>query len=199
MRGIIYKYTSPSGKNYIGQTTNEKNRKCCFLTKTLYGGGKINNARNKYGACNFTYEVLKEIEENDIDKLHDLLDKYEVEYIKFYNSFKNGYNSTEGGKDNSYVRSKEIKTKISKSRIGDKNPMYGKTHTKETKIKMSENNGAKWACIKPVLQYSESGELINEFNSLEEAANHVSRVPSAIGNCLKGRSKTCAGYIWKYK
>ena len=26
-RGIIYKYTSPSNKVYIGQTINEKNRK----------------------------------------------------------------------------------------------------------------------------------------------------------------------------
>jgi hypothetical protein len=27
MKGIIYKYTSPSGKCYIGQTINEKERK----------------------------------------------------------------------------------------------------------------------------------------------------------------------------
>nr|DAS86287.1 MAG TPA: GIY-YIG nuclease superfamily protein [Bacteriophage sp.]DAV54013.1 MAG TPA: GIY-YIG nuclease superfamily protein [Caudoviricetes sp.] len=27
IRGIIYKYTSPSGKVYIGQTLNEKKRR----------------------------------------------------------------------------------------------------------------------------------------------------------------------------
>ena len=33
MKGIIYKYTSPSGKVYIGQTTNEKKRKRVFLNE----------------------------------------------------------------------------------------------------------------------------------------------------------------------
>ena len=30
IRGIIYKYTSPSGKVYIGQTINEKDRRNTF-------------------------------------------------------------------------------------------------------------------------------------------------------------------------
>lgn len=42
IRGIIYKYTSPSGKVYIGQTINEKDRRKHFLIQKLsYGGIKI--------------------------------------------------------------------------------------------------------------------------------------------------------------
>lgn len=41
IRGIIYKYTSPSGKVYIGQTINEKDRRKHFLIQKLsYGGIK---------------------------------------------------------------------------------------------------------------------------------------------------------------
>lgn len=51
IKGIIYMYESPSGKKYIGQTINEISRKCRFrdLTKCYAGGGKLENARKKYG------------------------------------------------------------------------------------------------------------------------------------------------------
>lgn len=49
IRGIIYKYTSPSGKVYIGQTINEKDRRKHFLIQKLsYGGIKIDTARAMY-------------------------------------------------------------------------------------------------------------------------------------------------------
>ena len=62
MTGIIYKYTSPSGKIYIGQTTDEKRRiKTFFNLNKSYGGKNIDNARHKYGPNKFIYEVLKTI------------------------------------------------------------------------------------------------------------------------------------------
>ena len=36
MTGIIYKYTSPSGKSYIGQTTNEEDRKNHCIVLPLF-------------------------------------------------------------------------------------------------------------------------------------------------------------------
>ena len=55
--GIIYKYTSPSNKVYIGQTRDEFNRRQKFLSKTnyTYAGTKINKARAKYGPENFLF------------------------------------------------------------------------------------------------------------------------------------------------
>ena len=45
-RGVIYKYTSPSGKIYIGQTTDEQSRRSVFLNENKpYAGPKINEAR----------------------------------------------------------------------------------------------------------------------------------------------------------
>lgn len=60
MIGIIYKYTSPSGKVYIGQTIDEKKRRKEFRNLNIkYAGRKINHARKKYGPENFEYEVLE--------------------------------------------------------------------------------------------------------------------------------------------
>ena len=42
VRGIIYRYLSPSGKSYIGQTTNEKLRRRSWMSdKYHYAGAKI--------------------------------------------------------------------------------------------------------------------------------------------------------------
>lgn len=39
MEGVVYKYTSPSGKVYIGQTSNEKRRRSEFFRiNQSYGG-----------------------------------------------------------------------------------------------------------------------------------------------------------------
>lgn len=57
--GIIYKYTSPSGKVYIGKTINEKRRRYSFYNlNRRYAGPKIERARKKYGPKNFKYEVI---------------------------------------------------------------------------------------------------------------------------------------------
>ena len=68
IKGIIYKYTSPSDKVYIGQTVDERTRRKKFLnTNISYAGLKIDNARKKYGPLNFKYEVLETISENNLD------------------------------------------------------------------------------------------------------------------------------------
>lgn len=50
---------------------------------------------------------------------------------------------------------------------------------------------------KPVLQYTFSGEVVREYNSLSEAVR-VTKF-SNIYSCVKGTTKSAGGYIWKYK
>ena len=60
MKGIIYKYTSPSNKVYIGQTLNEERRRKEFLNlKKQYGGLKINNARKKCSKTAFIIIIFR--------------------------------------------------------------------------------------------------------------------------------------------
>ena len=82
IRGIIYKYTSPSGKHYIGQTTNENQRRKAFNNLNLqYAGLKIDNARRKYSPSNFTYEILEERYYDNFNNCKEDLDRLESYYI----------------------------------------------------------------------------------------------------------------------
>lgn len=52
---------------------------------------------------------------------------------------------------------------------------------------------------KPILMCDKDGNIINEYNSITDAAQSNGISVSAVGNNLSGRSKTCKGHIFKYK
>ena len=100
MRGVIYKYTSPSGKVYIGQTLNEYMRRAMWKNiNHPYAGPYINRARAKYGYSNFKYDVLISLESDDESFLREEINRLEKYYIELYNSTNpsKGYNITIGG------------------------------------------------------------------------------------------------------
>ena len=168
MEGIIYKYTSPSNKVYIGQTINEKARRNCFLNiNHCYAGGKIDLARAKYLPECFSYTVLERIYDNDKYKLLQRLNELEIKYIEQFDSFRSGYNSTPGGQT-LYIYSDEDKNKISKSKI------------------------------KKVVQYDLEGYFISIWDSAKEAgeALHIDR--TGIAKCCRKVATHAGCYIWRY-
>jgi predicted GIY-YIG superfamily endonuclease len=124
---LIYKYTSPSGKSYIGQTKNikerEKQHKKSKSCRAFY------YSIQKYGFKNFVREILEE------HLTIDDANRRESYWIDFYNTIvPNGYNLRTGGLNN--ICSEETKIKMSKNRPdtnGENNPFFGKHHTDETK------------------------------------------------------------------
>lgn len=97
MRGFIYKITNNvNGKVYIGQTIQTVKERfyqhCATKCSDSVLNMAIHRAIKKYGKSNFTIEVIEEVEQN-------ILNDREKYWIKYYNSYKNGYNSTEGGQD----------------------------------------------------------------------------------------------------
>lgn len=68
----------------------------------------------------------------------------------------------------------------------EKNGMYGKI-------------GGLNPNAKAVLKFSLNGDLIAEYPSLLEAAQSEACTRDSIRNNIKGRTKHCRGYIWKYK
>ena len=98
MKGIIYKYTFPDGKVYIGQTRNPEKRKREHVDPKI---GPVNTgfweAYQRYGT--FEYEVIHEIESDNEDELIDLLNRWESGYIYQYKADnpEYGYNRTSYG------------------------------------------------------------------------------------------------------
>lgn len=106
---IIYKHTSPSGKSYIGKTkfTIEKQWKE-HISMTEFGKNhKIHQAIRKYKPENFTSEVIVS---NVPDWAVNAFEKY---WINYYDTYRNGYNMTEGGEGRTTI-SEEQKEAIRK-------------------------------------------------------------------------------------
>lgn len=193
---IIYKITSPSNKIYIGQTNNFKERIRRYKTLACKSQRKLYNSFIKYKFSNHNINIIYKCE---FDITQEELDIIEIFYIKLYDSLNKGLNLTIGGKGSKgYVFTKKDKLKISKN-------TKGKKKSKETKLKMStyhqnrpfehiENN--RKARFKPVLQYDIHGNFVKEWESLISV---TSSIKGDIRSCIKGRQKTAAGFIWKYK
>jgi len=138
----IYKLTSPSGKVYIGRT-NDFNRRMIehkFNSEKRYKEKydyALYKAIRKYGWNNFEKNIL--FETSDLE----VLKKVEEEFILAYDAVKRGYNNiygSDGGdvyKDNP-ERLQRMKKINSEKFSGEKNPMYGKTHSDETLKKLQQ-------------------------------------------------------------
>ena len=220
VEGIIYKYTSPSGRSYIGQTTNEKIRREHWNTEGPYAGRKIDRARERYGIHSFTYEVLETRFYESKKEAHDGLDALEVYYIGLYDSYKNGYNCTTGGNTTlGYIHTEETKIKISKAHTGKKlsnetkaklsSIRKGKKHSKEWSNNISKSLKGRpctWSdkivlakTTKAVIQYNTDGTFINEYPSTKGASTKTNISMAALYKCLSGKNNTAGGFIWKYK
>jgi len=88
--GFIYKYTSPNGKSYIGQTVNSLKNRADKNGRLYKGSPNFYFAIQKHGFDNFKVEILEECKKSE-------LDKQESYWIDFYNTIEKGYNIKEGG------------------------------------------------------------------------------------------------------
>ena len=156
--GIIYRYKSPSGKYYIGQTIDEYSRRTAFLNVNVrYGGSKIDRARRKYGPENFEYTVLMKVTGDNPEEVKPYLDTLEICFIRMYDSFKNGYNLTEGGGVGTlgYHHTDETKEHLRVVNIGNKYNL-GHNRSEETRRKISESNKGKTVSEESKRKNSES-------------------------------------------
>jgi group I intron endonuclease len=200
---------------YIGQQIGTKS-----LLEYKGSGLLLNRAYKKYGEDKFTREI---IEYCDIDELNS----NEKFYIKYYNTkFPHGYNLTDGGDGNKGLKfTKEQKQKISQNKKGHEcysNPergekirqsKLGKTHTQETKDKIIKTKASKHNITpdlnlkgqyksnsqKSIKQYNLENQLINEYQSAQEAGRCLGKSGNQIADCASGRQKTAYGFTWKYK
>lgn len=81
---------------------------------------------------------------------------------------------------------------------GENHPMYGKTHTEETKEKISNKlKGPRPHKFKRVIQCTLDGDFIKEWDSIKSAT--IELKINNISACCSGKLKTAGGYIWYFK
>lgn len=88
----IYKITAPDGRVYIGQTVNHIERWRMYKNGYCYTQRKLFKSLIKHGSDNHIFEILEECTFEDLNER----EKY---YIKFYDSFYKGLNSSYLGMD----------------------------------------------------------------------------------------------------
>jgi len=134
--GAIYTIKNViNGKAYAGQTVSacatRWSQHRSALNNGIHQNNYLQNAWNKYGAENFQF--IANIE-NIAD---DYLNLFERLLIVYYRYTVGCYNLDSGGNKNKYL-SPETVEKMSESRMGSKNHMYGKHHPKEVRERLSE-------------------------------------------------------------
>lgn len=192
---VVYKIeNTKDGKIYIGSTNNFERRKKGHINKlnrNEHRNPRLQRAWNKYGSDCFKFSIIEKVNENLLER-----EQFYINTFKPYEK-KIGYNIL---KDvgwtwlDSHHSSKTIK-KMKNSKLGNKNPMYGKGRT--------------------IQQFDLDNNLINEFISVTHAAkvlnfkqvkrkrnNRTDRLmynSNGLKRCLKGDRPTAYGYKWSYK
>lgn len=179
--GVIYKYTSPDGNIYIGQTTNECYRRGSFFLSRHYGGAKFDRAREKFGPQNFSYERLHINTYADAESARLDLDKLETYYIQKYDSINNGYNSYLGNGVHLLPKTQR---------------QYKSCCPPPIKYP-SQEEGARRQ-FKPVAQYDLDSNYITSYKSLSEASRCTGIHLSNISRCCKGQTSRVRKFVFKF-
>lgn len=176
--GFVYITTNNiNGKRYIGQKKFKRGWKYYFGS-----GVSLIRAVNKYGKDNFSREIIA-VSYNKED-----LNRLEISFIKSHNAVnsRDYYNIAFGGEGGNSGKplSKESRKKMRDARIGKPNPMQGKHHSEETKLKMSEIQKSKIHVGKP---HSEETKLKMSKSQKGRITSEVTK--QKISNSKTGTSR----------
>lgn len=132
MRHIVYKTVNLINNNYYYGVYDTNRNVKNYLGSGLY----LKRAVKKYGEVNFKRITIKlfEIEQDAYDYEKSIITKELIDSDNCYNINIGG----QGGKHKHSESTKKILSEKAKLRIGIKNSFFGKTHTKESKEKISE-------------------------------------------------------------
>ena len=170
---IIYMYTFPNGKRYIGKTHRELDERQGSSNFANYKHSTLLwKAIEKYGADNIKQDILVEDYMRDEQaSLYEMqyIDKYKTNYCR-YNNPSYGYNLTDGGEG-----------------------ALGFIHTDEEKQKMHDAKAGKCGKDNNCAKLIYCLELDEYFYGAREAEREIGVSYKTISNCLRHRSKSTLG------
>ncbi len=212
----IYKISSPSGKIYIGQSINIKNRENQYRNykgNSSSTGPILLNSFNKYGWEQHKFDIIEECS-------IELLNERETFWKKYYLELNNN-NWSKMLFCELYDRGggpKSKKTKLKQS-ISHQNNLLRpeilekrlinckKSSTEESKIK--RNNNINWEernkkLSKPRTYYKEikqldlNNNIISTYYNIKDILKEFNNPkPQNLYSCLKGEYKTWMGFKWE--
>ena len=224
----IYKYTSPSGGVYIGQTKNSieeraglngRNYMIHNKNKKTYAQTAIANAILKYGWDNFKKEILYDnLTKDEADELEKKLIKEERENGICYNIADGGSGAVVDANTTS-IKMYSLDGKYIKTwdKVTDAEKFVGVKHGEANISACCQGRkkrayGYIWRYIdsdipvksltpyrSPICQFTKDGEYVNRYNTIAEASKSTGIYPSSIGNALRNWSKSAGGFIWKFE
>lgn len=184
--GYIYLIKNTvNGKLYFGQTIQGFKKRYVGNLEKYTENEHLRNSIKKYGIENFEIreEFDKAYSKDELDRLEDM-------YICLYNTINDnyGYNKRRGGSRGRLSMSS--REKISQSKMGENNPMYGKTLSESHKNAISlSQKGSKNYNARQVICV-ETQEI---FPTVVEASKWAGlSTYNSISKCCKGIT-TCAG------
>lgn len=214
-----------NGKKYVGMDSNNNPRyfgSGTLILKALKKYGRANFKKTILEHCSSIKEMEKRetwwinyfnalnrkdfynLEDNRKNGVNPLANKTPEELKEISNKIKSKERNAKIGIANSKPKPKGFGEKVSKIHQGRKRSEESKIKQgKALKGRISPNKGNTWneeqrkQLGKPILQYDIKGNLIKEWYSTTIAQKELSI--KGINNNLKGRTKTCGGFTWKYK
>lgn len=209
---VVYMHIFPNEKKYIGITSRDPFYRWVEGGKGYKQQSLIWNAIQKHGWENVDHVIVKEA------YTRKEAEQYERHLIREFKTDNReyGYNVESGGHcARGYKLSEETRKKMSVSRTGEKNWIYGKHLTEETKKKLSEAHkgkcdieairrsaknrmGGKAYNARPVRCYDIQGNVIGDFPALADGARKFGIRTQDVYSCCIGRQKTTHGMRWEY-
>lgn len=197
MEGYVYSITNiVNGKKYIGSTVDFDKRKRKHLNglKGSYHENRLlQRDFDTYGEGTFVFEVLHETESED-ERFN--IEESIIQRLKTFEQDR-GYNLTTDGRGK-YILTEETREKMRQNTLGENNPFYGKTHTEETKMILSEKAKERTGERNPFYgkQHTEESkqkirdaiqEKVN--NGIQSPLKGVPKTPEAIYNNTMAQPK----------
>lgn len=205
--GYIYKITNKiNGRVYIGQTKRTieqrwlEHKRACKLSKEPIYNYPLYRAFRKYEIYNFKIE---EIEKCTYDKL----DEREVYWIKYFNSFHNGYNLTLGGEGGRKLELNEqlVINKYKELKVIEEVARYFSCSFGSIKNILIKNNIDIVKHTYKIFQLNKNKDIIKKYTSLTEAAENMyyNNKSKTINSAIIGIRKAILcntffyGYYWQ--
>lgn len=179
--GVIYLIKNRvNGKCYVGQTSNLfKERIYGHLRPSKKQMQTIHCAIQKYGKGNFIFGILEYIYDG-ID-----IDEREKFWISQFDSFKNGYNETPGGKRIELSKEKTTQRNENLKEAYKNNPEYSRNISEKAKQRWADPEFKKFATEK--IKISMTDEVKNKISQKNTGKKHNEESKRKISEAQIGR------------